>query len=189
MIQQMKISQLADPEPINLTSFHKWLVRGHNENERLNGYDCHTWGYMDPFKNPNTRPANLHDLAQLAKPSDSDAVTNFISKCIIPAWDSINYRCSQRPRTYTLRVWSEDSIVKFTSQVATFLACLLPLGAIWMLYEFKDMITRLSIITGLTAFLSFVLLVLTKASRNEIFATTAGYVLLLGVMLRPSTDR
>jgi hypothetical protein len=185
----MKISQLADPEPLILTAFHRHLAVGVNPECRLSGNDSNTWGYLNSFMKPNTRPANLQDLARLAKPSSSDAISDFISKCIIPAWQSIKKRASRRTKeTYELIIYSENSIVRFTSRFATFLACLLPLGAIWLLYEYKDMITRLSIITGLTAFLSFVLLVLTDATRNEIFATTAGYVLLCEVTLRLCTN-
>jgi hypothetical protein len=82
--------------------------------------------------------------------------------------------------------YKTSSLLRITYWVTTIVASLLPIASITTLYFVKPMVFKLAIMAGLNVFVSICLLSFTTAKRSEIFAVSAGYVLLslpwLGVL-------
>lgn len=82
---------------------------------------------------------------------------------------------SEKEEPATLNTYSEDRMLRFTSSVATVLACLLPTLAIAILAKLHSTGILLGVIAAFTAVFAIGLMFLTDAgiSRVEIFTATA----------------
>lgn len=82
---------------------------------------------------------------------------------------------AKRSEPPTLNTYSEDRMLRFTSSVATVIACLLPTMAIAILAKLHSTGVLLGVIAALTAVFAIGLMFLTDAgiSRVEIFTATA----------------
>jgi len=86
----------------------------------------------------------------------------------------------------TITKYSGKAILRFTSAVATVVACLLPTVAIAVLSKIHDTGSRLGAIAGLTALFAAGLMILTDAgtSRVEIFTATAAFSAVMVVFVQ-----
>lgn len=90
---------------------------------------------------------------------------------------------SEKGEPPTLNSYSEGRMLRFTSSVATVIACLLPTLAIAILARMHSAGTILGVIAAFTAVFAIGLMFLTDAgiSRVEIFTATAALVLILSL--------
>lgn len=72
--------------------------------------------------------------------------------------------------------YSHQTIARFTRIITVLLACMLPIGAIMLLYWVRDMTKRLGLIACFTGVFSISMNIFTMATLSEIFAATAAYV-------------
>ena len=165
----MQLSELAEPNEYNLKTFRYWMAAEPVE-DQLVGDDSETWGYDDAPKEEKKRI--LKDLAVIKpKVEDSDFFTKFLVRTIIPVYQQVIGKDFMNGKS--LKEYSDDAIIKLTNNVATLFACLLPTVAIVVLYNIHGMATRLGVIAALTAGFSIALMIVTQATRVEIFTATA----------------
>ncbi|CZR55486.1 uncharacterized protein PAC_05374 [Phialocephala subalpina] len=69
--------------------------------------------------------------------------------------------------------YKDSVIIKILNGVATIIASLIPISSIVLLYFVSSISARLGILTGFTALFSLCLVLVTSASRVEIFAATS----------------
>jgi len=70
-------------------------------------------------------------------------------------------------------MYSDDKIATFTRTISTFVACLLPVISIVILYFVDGLPKRIGVLAGLTAAFCICLLRFTTSDAGNIFATTA----------------
>jgi len=73
--------------------------------------------------------------------------------------------------------YSERSIPRFVSALATLIAALATITPVVVLYKIKSMHGWLGAMAAFTAAFSLVLSLLTNSKRGDIFAATAAYVI------------
>lgn len=74
------------------------------------------------------------------------------------------------------KTYSFKAVKKFTRTLTVLMACMLPIGAVLILYLVQDMKTRLIVIACLTGLFSVAVSLFTMATLAEIFQATAAYV-------------
>jgi hypothetical protein len=72
-------------------------------------------------------------------------------------------------------IYDDDGVVRVLRGIQSFLACMLPIAGIVVLYVVQDMAARIGVLAGMTAIFSLTLCFLTNASVKDIFGTTAAY--------------
>jgi hypothetical protein len=123
-----------------------------------------------------------------------DGLTRWVAYDFVPFWESLRKQFGRQPQKKvadveksqtasqqtieigkTLNVYSESKMLRFTSGVATVLACLLPTVAISVLASMSSTKDLLGTIAAFTAIFAIGLMFLTDAStsRVEIFTATA----------------
>ncbi|KAI5924173.1 hypothetical protein F4810DRAFT_666068 [Camillea tinctor] len=80
-------------------------------------------------------------------------------------------------------IYPHRVVARLTRTITVFLACMLPVISIAILYTVSDTKTRLGIIAGLTGFFSISMDIFTMATLPEIFAATAAFAAVLVVFI------
>jgi len=168
----MQLSELAEPNEYNLKTFRYWMA-AEPEDDQLVGDDSETWGGKSYDDAPKEEKRKFRkDLAVLKpKVEDSDFFTKFLVSTIIPVYQLAIGKKLMNGKS--LKEYSDGAIIKITNNVATLFACVLPTVAIIILYSIHSMATRLGVIAALTAGFSIALMIVTQATRVEIFTATA----------------
>lgn len=164
----MQLSELAEPNEYNLKTFRYWMA-AEDEDDQLGGDDSESWGVDAPKEEERNFRKDLAVLKP--KVEDSDFFTKFLVSTIIPAYQRVIGGGFMSGKS--LKEYSDASIIKFVNNFATLFACVLPTVAIVVLYNIHGMRTRLGVIAALTAGFSIALMIVTQATRVEIFTATA----------------
>jgi len=123
------------------------------------------------------------DLVTVHQPPELDKFTYWVAQYWIPFWHRIRY---SKVVEYTeTKEYSQSKMLKFTSFVATIVACLLPTASIAILATAKTTPQRLGYIAGFTALFAIMLMWLTDAkSRVPIFTATSAFSAVLVVFVQ-----
>lgn len=198
LIQQMQLSNLASPTPLDLKAFNSELQR---DDFPLEGRDRLVWGNPLDEHNPTVPQTDEHDLGVLRPEYDRDMLSEFIASKAIPWYhnhfvkrqalkpideESQKHNVEKKEKKKvekkekkmreppgTLTVYSKRTVFRVASGCVTLVACLLPTAAIVILYVCNTVPLRLGILSLLTAIFSLALMFLTMANRVEIFTATA----------------
>lgn len=171
LVMQKKLDEFGEVNPMNLESFQIWQ---RNVPYPLTGEDRNVWGNIDEAPTRQRHKVCKKDYADLISASrnyDKDPATKFFCNHILPIWHK--YHKASKMELKTFAEYKDSRILKYTDKMALIAACLLPIAAIVILYFVPNMRQRLGIIAGLATAFAITLMVVTTASRMEIFAGTA----------------
>jgi hypothetical protein len=126
--------------------------------------------------------------ADLSK--DEDSMTLWIAANLVAPFHQLVGRHFIHPSDHSagLYNYSDRTITKLSSLVATVLSSVLPIVGVIVLYFVENTLARIGIIAGMTALFSLCLALLTAASKSEIFAATAAFVTLNTLVVFGNTD-
>ncbi|KAF2973226.1 hypothetical protein GQX73_g343 [Xylaria multiplex] len=151
---------LRSPHEKLLGDLREWMHRPSMGRIRILSWDWRTWETCDDdlitFEN-----STMDRLTSLMTYKIVDVYHNLIGRRIHGA-------AHRQTVTYTHR-----SIARFTRAFTVFIACILPVVAIVILYIVQNMAMRMGIIVILTGLFSLSMSLLTMASLQEIFSATA----------------
>jgi len=163
-----RLEELGAPSEDAKSVLREWLRDTKGGNCFLQSTETFTW-----------QPQHDADFITLGERGRSgDVVTAWLSSALIKlhhvAW---GHRATTGPTT----IDPESGLVQYPNvwftrvgkALTTIIASLLPVLAVLGLYFEKDLLKRIYIMIGMTAFLAAVLSLLTNAKRIEIFATVA----------------
>ncbi|KAF8859447.1 hypothetical protein BDZ45DRAFT_589739 [Acephala macrosclerotiorum] len=162
--RQIDLSSRPAPNPYDLVFFRDWLTNPQSGNFPLRGLDRKAWSEV--FSN---------DLIAIQNRSSGDSFSRWVINAFIPRFHAcIGHRLTTPLHNRSEITQYKDSvIIKILNGVATIIASLIPISSIVLLYFVPSISARLGIVTGFTALFSLCLLLVTSASRVEIFAATS----------------
>jgi Zn-dependent protease len=175
LVQQVVInSGFRAPEKYNLETLRSCLSDSRLPDYLLGG-DNDIW--EDPLLH--------HDLIAVDLSKDEDSMTVWIAANLVAPFHQLVGRHFIRPLDDSagLYDYSDRTITKLSSLVATVLSSVLPIGGVIVLYFVENTLARIGIIAGMTGLFSLCLALLTSARKSEIFAATAAFSAVLVVFL------
>ncbi|OTA55074.1 hypothetical protein K449DRAFT_337981 [Hypoxylon sp. EC38] len=173
---------LRKPHRKQLEDLREWMQRP--TLGRIQIYSC-DWTTWQPIK-------DIEEDLLTFENSTMDAFTSLVTYTAVDVYHKvlgrhIHVRITILPLTYPDNrhtvTYSHHTIAKFTRALAVMLSCMLPIGAIVLLNEVKDMTNRLIVIAGVTITFSLCMNGFTMATLSEIFAATAAFSAVLVVFL------
>jgi hypothetical protein len=131
------------------------------------GADSMFWGSpMDP-------DVHAPDLIGLCPREKTDAFTRFVADNAVHLFDYGLGRLLRKDPHFGNQVYYDSTVIRVTFWVTSFLASLLPIGSIIVLINLETLRLKLWAVAGFDVLISFCLLLLTDASRKDVFAITA----------------
>ncbi|OTA95203.1 hypothetical protein M434DRAFT_69820 [Hypoxylon sp. CO27-5] len=170
-----KTLSLRKPHRKLLEDLREWMRRP--TLGRIQIYSC-DWTTWQPIK-------EIEEDLLTFENSTMDEFTSLVTYTAVDVYHKvlgryIHVRITILPLTYSDHrhtvTYSHHAITRFTRTLTVFLACMLPIGAIVLLYTVENMTKRLTVIACLTGIFSVSMNVFTMATLSEIFAATAAYV-------------
>jgi hypothetical protein len=164
LAQQATISQLQRPSP-NGVSVLRGILEDPDKPDYLLGEECNTWN-DEMFRD---------DLVALNRPYDHDYLTLLFLKAFLATFHKLCGRYLKETPHADPAVpnYNDEHLERPAAIISIALSSLLPVASIVVLYAVHNQGKRLAIIAVFTACFSVLLALLTKASRSDIFATTA----------------
>ncbi|KAH7011101.1 hypothetical protein EDB80DRAFT_384078 [Ilyonectria destructans] len=209
LLQHAQISALPQPDSDNIECLRQWLGKADGGNYKIRGKGCDAWGdQTQPTKeiplskrilpliysifHPQEPTRTDLDLVTTQPRQKVDGLTRWVANEWIPFYHDWRYGGKKGKRDHgdmcqsKLETYSEMKMLRFTSAVATVVACLLPTLAIGVLTTAKGTLQKLGYIAGFTAMFSIGLMWLTDAgtSRVQIFTATAAFSAVLVVFVQ-----
>ncbi|KAK0711965.1 hypothetical protein B0H67DRAFT_304048 [Lasiosphaeris hirsuta] len=198
LVELSQVSALPEPSKINVQTLFKWLTDEKKGGCKVAGSGSSAWGDQNIALERQSLSEIFHPLIQsifvfwkdppartdadLVVPRLHHAVDGFTG-WVADVWTPFcfgfrEYWKKGNKGKDTFETHSESNMLRFTSAVATVVACLLPTLAISILTTARGMTETLLYIGGFTALFSVGLMALaTETSRVQIFTATAAYVL------------
>ncbi|KAI1079385.1 hypothetical protein F5B20DRAFT_571101 [Whalleya microplaca] len=172
LFYQSKMLSLRRPHRKHLEDLRQWMRRPTMGRIRIMSQDWRTWETCEES-----------ELLTFEN-SMMDGFTSWITYTLIDIYHNLLGRHIHKKRTDTVLplnyadhrhtvTYSHKSIARFTQAITVLLACMLPIGAIVLLYSVENITTRLGIIACLTGVFSISMNMFTMATLPEIFAATA----------------
>ena len=175
LVQQVIINNgFQAPKPYNLETLRSCL-RDPKLPDYLLGRDSNIW--EDRLFREDLIAADLS--------KGEDSMTIWIATNLVAPFHQLVGRHFVRPSDQSagLYDYSDRTITKLSSLVATVLSSVLPIVGVIVLYFVENTLARIGIIAGMTALFSVCLALLTSATKSEIFAATAAFSAVLVVFL------
>jgi len=157
--QQIILFGLQSPHSYDHKLVQRWLERPEMGEQFLTGLDRNAW-------------QDKGDLVCLKLTGNEDPLAKWVTHKLM-VW--VHFCIGRWIYTDKIVQYSEDWALRLLSLISTVLASVLPVAATVVLYFFQSTYQRLGIIAGFTAVFSFLLSVITNASRSDIFAATAAF--------------
>ncbi|KAI0381477.1 hypothetical protein F5Y04DRAFT_281007 [Hypomontagnella monticulosa] len=178
---------LRRPHRKLLEDLQGWMRRPDLGDISISSCDWRTW-------EPNEEIEN--DLLTF-EDSTMDEFTSLITYTVVDVYHKLLGRRihkkglgrenTSHPLTYSEHrhtvTYPHRTIARITRVITVSLACMLPVGAIVLLYTVEDMTMRLIVIAALTGVFSISMNVFTMATLSEIFAATAAFAAVQVVFL------
>jgi hypothetical protein len=166
-MQQVAMTALPQPTQYDLRFLQDWLERPDMGNFAMMGLDRNVWGFTDePTK-------HAQDIIVLRPQPHDDYFSTWIRNRLSWFHSSCLYRIKEVDLESGLAVYSNETVLRYTSALSTILASLLPIASIVFLYFIHSMAARLGVISGFTLVFCSCLTMFTSAKRGEVFAATA----------------
>lgn len=176
LLQSSRVRNLAKPRPSDLFVLQEWL-------EEPRGGDCFLEGIeADPWD-----PMYEDDLITLTLSEQEDHLAKYLGDRLAP-WYHHCIRPQRKQRSED-QVWkgfaeySERIFVAIGNVTSMVLASLIPNVSIFALCFVESMVARLVVITVMSFLFSFIMTIVTRAGRAEVFAATTAFAAVLVVFV------
>ncbi|RYP55897.1 hypothetical protein DL771_012273 [Monosporascus sp. 5C6A] len=205
LLQHAEVSRLPQPDLKDVVAFRQKLTY---RTLRVTGSGAKAWNISEPeprkedrliqwILSPFKKLFSWHersletdlDLVTVHQAPELDRFTRWIAQDLTPIWHKICHpktvNRTDDPNYANPTEYSEKSMLRFTSCVATVIACLLPVAGICILTTAETTGQRLGYIAGFTALFALTLMWLTDAkSRVHIFTATSAFSAVLVVFVQ-----
>jgi hypothetical protein len=166
LLQQAQLNALVPPTSSNLELLQEWLRRPTYGNSFLRGFEARTW---------DVEKAGLATLS--SKTMERDRFTLWLFR-VIPGWfhRQLGYRWKKpanSDKRGDLFEYKDATLMKVAEAITVVLSTSLPTLSIFVLYSVRSMPARLGLILVFTALFNVILLLVSRASKVEIFTATS----------------
>jgi hypothetical protein len=161
-MQQTFMTSIPPPSSTDIVFLQEWLCRAGQGNCALIGRDSQLW---------QTTPAS--ELIPLQVRNAEDPLSSWMIERFI-TWYHHRFghlHKSDPENQYT--EYEDDKLLRIANILGTFIASLVPLLSIIVLYFIPNLLARLGLVVLFTAMFAFLLILMTKAKMVEIFTATS----------------
>ncbi|KAF2136186.1 uncharacterized protein K452DRAFT_205563, partial [Aplosporella prunicola CBS 121167] len=176
LLQQIKIVSVEPPRKSDLRYIQQYLKSRDMQEGYLLGDDATLWGQDLPDDKTDHQKQREDDhgidLLALLPRHNEDYFSKMVTENLIQKLVDLNQ--GRKPSTRVkLKRFEDDNVLRWTFLVAGVLASALPVLSIGILYVAKSLKVRIGLIAVFNVVLSFLMAVLTSASRAEVFSVSA----------------
>ncbi|KAL3421529.1 hypothetical protein PVAG01_07975 [Phlyctema vagabunda] len=165
---QRTLAPAQKPREMDRRFLRQWLKHSTLGDTPIGGDDRNIW-HDESLKD---------DMISIARHIDDDVISRFISSKLVPIFLGLGAVFSSCTRDIEAGPvppvvhYPEWRIIVLVNMLSTFIASMLPISSITILYFVHDLLDRLDVSIGFTALFAPCLTVATKAERVEVFAAT-----------------
>lgn len=167
MLRISRVHGLDPPLKCELEFLRDWLERPEGGDFFLEGLEA------EPWEEPSSR-----DLAALFPRREHDQFAQYLSDMIVPWYHRhIGQWKNPDPTREWSTVWEYDKkiFVAIGNTICMVLSSMIPIASIYTLYFLRGTIIRLVVITLMSFVFSFVMTVIVRGRRVDIFAATTAF--------------
>ncbi len=169
LLKAHQIYTLAKPVKYNIDVLREWLERPEGGDYSIKGVEAEPW---EPF--------HAADLITISQVDGKDKFAQFLSNKILPWYHQ--YLSGRGKRLANSKndlddIWEykQEVFVCLANLACMILSSLIPTTSIFALHYVKSTTGRLAVITVMSLFFSFVMMVIIRGRRVEIFAATTAF--------------
>jgi hypothetical protein len=176
LFQSSRILNLGKPRSSDLSILQEWLEEPEGGDFFLEGIEADPWD-----------PKYSDDLITLTSSEQKDHLAQYLGDRLAPWYH--HYIRRQRKQRSEDQVWkgfaeySEGIFVAIGNVTSMALASLIPSVSIFALYFVESMVARLAVITTMSFLFSFIMTVIIRAKRAELFAATTAFAAVIVVFV------
>jgi hypothetical protein len=171
LLQAYRIHSLAKPVDGDINFLREWLERPEGGDYSIKGVEAEPW-----------KPCCAADLIALSHLDTKDEFAQSLSDKILPRYHQYIGRRRQRRSVTadnddldTIWEYKRGVFVALGNMTCMVLSSVIPTTSIFALHFVKSMVARLAVITAMSFVFSFVMMVVVRGRRVEVFATTTAF--------------
>jgi hypothetical protein len=165
LLLQSSLLALPSPNTSDLAFLTHWLENPKTGNFPLTGQDSEVW---------NTSPK--HTLVATSPRRGRDPLSTFILKKAFVWWHTCIGHRLKKPvdeEAANYFAYNDKHLLRVADGIGSIISSLFLVVSILVLYLVRNMLARLGIVAAFTVTFSFALVLVTNASKAEVFAGTA----------------
>lgn len=169
LLKAHQVHNLAKPVNCDINFLREWLERPDGGDYSIKGVEAEPW-----------MPCCGADLVTLSQLAGRDAFAQTLSDKILPWYH--RYFSDRRKRATNLdndldgiSEYKHEVFAALGNIICMVLSSIIPTTSIFALHFVKSMVARLAVITGMSFLFSFVMMVVVRGRRVEVFAATTAF--------------
>ena len=169
LLKAFQIQNLAKPVECDIEFLREWLERPEGGDYSIKGVEAEPW-----------KLCCAADLLTLSQPGGRDQFAQSLSDKILPWYH--HYLGRRRKRRSSSdndlgHIWEykHKVFVALGNIICMVFSSVIPTTSIFALHFVKSMIARLAVITAMSFVFSFVMMVVVRGRRVEVFAATTAF--------------
>ncbi len=178
ILKAYQIHSLAKPVECDIGFLREWLERPEGADYSIKGVEAEPW-----------KPCCAADLVSLSRPDTRDEFAQSLSDKILPWYHHYLGRRGKKPAISDNNdldgIWEyrPEVFVALGNITCMVLSSIIPTTSIFALHFVKSMIARLAVIAAMSFVFSFVMMVIVRGRRVEVFAATTAFAAVLVVFV------
>lgn len=159
---------IPQPRPFLVNFFRYWLEWERGGDNFLQGIEA------DPYQEDHT-----DDLVTLSSQTGSDSFAQYLCDTLLPTYHRLigqltrpTYDDEEQGKLWQYR---PETFVVLGDLVCALLSATIPVTAIFVLYFVRNMLNRLTVVTVLSFFFSFIMATVCRGHRVDVFAATLAF--------------
>jgi len=169
LLKAYQVHSLAKPVDGDISFLREWLGHPEGADYSIKGVEAEPW-----------MPPHASDLITLSKPEARDEFAQSLSDRILPWYHHYLGGRQKRRRSSDndlddIWEYKQELFVALGNMICMVLSSAIPTTSIFALHFVKSMGARLAVITAMSFIFSFVMMVIVRGRRVEVFAATTAF--------------
>lgn len=170
LLKAYQVHSLAKPVDCDISFLREWLERPEGANYSIKGVEAEPW-----------KPCCAADLVRLSRPDTKDEFAQALSDKFLPWYHHYLGRRQKKPARSDDNdldeIWEyrPEVFVAIGNIICMVLSSIIPTASIFALHFVQGMIARLAVIAAMSFVFSFVMMVIVRGRRVEVFAATTAF--------------
>ena len=133
-----------------------------------------------------TQINHTEDLIALFPGADNDSVAQFLCEKFVPWYYQLfaqPVKTDSDPELGSLWEFKEERLIRLGDIICAFLSSTIPIVSIFLLYYIQSMFIRLVVVAVMSFLFSFIMAVILRGRRVEVFAASTAFAALQAVFI------
>ncbi|KAF7507455.1 hypothetical protein GJ744_010386 [Endocarpon pusillum] len=170
LLKAYQVHSLAKPVECDISFLREWLKRPEGADYSIKGVEAEPW-----------KLCCAADLVSLSRPDTKDEFAQSLSDKILPWYHHFfgrrQKKSAKSDNSDLDGIWEYRSevFVALGNIICMMLSSIIPTASIFALHFVKGMIARLAVIAAMSFVFAFVMMVIVRGRRVEVFAATTAF--------------